>query len=425
MSRRLTRDEAWRLTGALLLVAALALRSPALALFGAGLLVAALCVTLWGRFALHGVAYRRRLGERRASFGEELPFEVQIDNRKPLPLPWLEAEDSLPAGLELAGRPLVLDRASGRSTLRQVVSLRWYERVRLTYRLRCRARGAFTLGPVRLATGDPFGFVAREARLAQYESLLVYPKVLPLTALGLPAQHPFGERADRRRLFDDPSRLAGVRPYQSSDSPRHIHWKASARLQSLQTRVYEPTTRHTLMLYVNLASFEGYWWASLNRDLLELAIVAAASVASWGLAQGYQVGLSTNGAAGGGAGSGAGRRPGEELGVAPAGNPQQRVRLLEALARISQFARTPLPAMLSRDRTRLPWGTTVVVVSAVFPEDVLRALLALRGAGHLPVALRIGGPPVTPLAGLVAFRLPEDLPWVDLPELPVGALQAA
>jgi hypothetical protein len=137
------------------------------------------------------------------------------------------------------------------------------------------------------------------------------------------------------------------------------------------------------------------------------------------------VGLSTNGAAGGGAGSGAGRRPGEELGVAPAGDPQQRVRLLEALARISQFARTPLPAMLSRDRTRLPWGTTVVVVSAVFPEDVLRALLALRGAGHLPVALRIGGPAVAPLTGLVAYHLPEGLPWMDLPELPVGALQAA
>ena len=425
MSRRLSRDEAWRLTGVILVIAALVLRSPPLALLGAGLLVASLCVGLWGHYALHGVEYHRRLGERRATFGEVVSLEVQIDNRKLLPLPWLEAEDSLPAGLEPVGRRLVADRATGRGTLRQVVSLRWYERVQLSYRVRCGARGAFTVGPVRLASGDPFGFVARESRRAQYDSLLVYPRVLPLTALGLPAQHPFGERADRRRLFDDPSRLAGVRPYLTSDSPRHVHWKASARLQSLQTRVYEPTTRHTLMLYVNLASFEGYWWASLNRELLELAIVAAASVASWGLAQGFQVGLATNGAAGGVFGAGVQMRPGEELGVAPAGDPQQRVRLLEALARVSQFARTPLPAMLSRDRTRLPWGTTVVVVSAVFPEDVLRSLLALRGAGHAPVVLRVGGPPVAPLAGLPAFHLPEDLPWATLPALPVGDLRAA
>ena len=103
----------------------------------------------------------------------------------------------------------------------------------------------------------------------------------------------------------------------AGDSPRHIHWKASARQQALQTRIYEPTTSHTLMLYLNLASFEGYWWAALNRDLLELSIVAAASVASWGLEQGYHVGLATNGSpAGGGDEIGSPPPPGPSIGCA-------------------------------------------------------------------------------------------------------------
>jgi uncharacterized protein (DUF58 family) len=292
--------------------------------------------------------------------------------------------------------------------LRQVLSLGWFERVRLRYRLRCGARGAFTLGPVRLASGDPFGFAAREVHLGVLDRLLVYPMVLPLSALGLPSRHPFGDGPDRRRLFDDPARLAGVRPYVAGDSPRHIHWKASARQQALQTRIYEPTTSHTLMLYLNLASFEGYWWAALNRDLLELSIVAAASVASWGLEQGYHVGLATNGSPAGG---------GDEIGIAPAAGAQHRVRLLEALARVSQFARTPLEGMLRRDRTRLPWGTTVVVVTAVLSPTILAALDALRGGGHAPAVLLVGGqsPPASP--GLPVFHIPEDVPWTDLPSI--------
>ncbi|HXI18929.1 MAG TPA: hypothetical protein VNM48_21395, partial [Chloroflexota bacterium] len=56
---RLTRQAAWMLTGVLLLMAALAFRSGALALLGAGLMAAAGSVTLWERHALSRIGYRR------------------------------------------------------------------------------------------------------------------------------------------------------------------------------------------------------------------------------------------------------------------------------------------------------------------------------------------------------------------------------
>jgi len=287
--------------------------------------------------------------------------------------------------------------------------LSWFERVRLRYRLRCTARGAYSFGPVRIRSGDPFGFTGREATLPVFDRVLVYPRIVSVEQLGLPSRHPFGDRRDPRRLFQDPTRIAGVRPYVVEDSPRHIHWKASARLQQLQTRVYEPTTSHTLMLYVNLASFEGFWWASLNRDLLELTIMTAASVAAWALEAGYQVGVTTNGAPAGGA---------DELAVPPAGDPQHLVRILDVLARISVFARTPLEGMLARDRTRLPWGTTVVVASAVLPEAVLQSLLAFESAGHTAAALLVGGrPPAGPIPGITTYHIPDDVPWARLDSL--------
>ena len=397
---RLTRQDAWMLTGALLLIAALAFRSGTVALLGGGLMAAAGSVTLWERYALSRIGYRRVLGERRAFFGEELPFSVEIENAKLLPLAWLEADDSVPFGLEVTGGPAAVGAEPGRASLRQLVSLGCYERVTLHYRLRCVQRGAFEMGPVHLRSGDPFGFAAREKTLPVYDRLLVYPRMVPVEQLGLPSRHPFGDARDPRRLFQDTTRMAGIRPYAAGDSPRQIHWKASARLQQLQSRVYEPTTSHTLMLYVNLATFEGYWWASLNQGLLELAITAAASVTRWGLEQAYQVGVATNGTPSGG---------GDELGVPPAGDAQQLVRALEALARISLFARTPLERLLARDRSRLPWGTTVVVISAVFPEPVMAAIGTLASLGHVPALIHIGdgtAPHVPP--GLLYHRVPEQ-----------------
>ncbi|HET7769086.1 MAG TPA: DUF58 domain-containing protein [Chloroflexota bacterium] len=399
---RLTRQDAWALTGLVLLAAALVYRNGAIALLGAGLLAAATSITLWERYALTRVSYRRILGERRAFFGEELPLVVEIENAKLLPLAWLEAEDSVPLDLEIAGGPAAVGYELGRSLLRQLVALRWYERVRLSYTLRCAARGSHQFGPVHLRSGDPFGFSAREATLQVYDRVLVYPRLVPLEQLGLPSRHPFGDARDPRRLFPDAARMAGVRQYAAGDSPRHIHWKASARMQALQTRVFEPTTSHTLMLYVNLASFEGYWWASLNKAQLELAITAAASIAKWGLEQDYHVGVSTNGAPSGG---------GEELGIPPAGDAQQLVRALETLARVSIFARTPLERLLARDRARLPWGTTVVVVSAVFPQAVLEVVGTLASLGHTASLVQIGGaaPQGVP-AGLLYYRVP-DVEW--------------
>src|SRR5204863_361308 len=85
---------------------------------------------------------------------------------------------------------------------------------------------AIALGPVKLRSGDPFGFGASEVTLNVYDRLLVYPRVVALESLGFPARHPFGDARDPRRLFQDPSRTAGIRPFVTGDSPRHIHWKA-------------------------------------------------------------------------------------------------------------------------------------------------------------------------------------------------------
>ena len=81
-------------------------------------------------------------------------------------------------------RELGLGSQGSEHTLGQVVSLSWFERARLRYRLRCNARGVFTIGPVLVRTGDPFGFAGREATLPVYDQVLVYPRIVPIERCG-------------------------------------------------------------------------------------------------------------------------------------------------------------------------------------------------------------------------------------------------
>jgi hypothetical protein len=56
---------------------------------------------LWNRYCLDRVEYKRRLSRDRVFFGEEIVYEIELTNRKPLPLPWLQIEDELPERVTL------------------------------------------------------------------------------------------------------------------------------------------------------------------------------------------------------------------------------------------------------------------------------------------------------------------------------------
>jgi uncharacterized protein (DUF58 family) len=396
-----------------LLVLSLVLRQPLLVL--AGLLVGALGAIpeLWYRYCLAGVVARRRLGERRAMFGDTVALTLSVENRKPLPLPWLELRDELPAGLPVAGTTLHPSYKQDRVVMESTLALWLYQRVTRRYAVRCVARGSYAFGPLLLRSGDPFGLLTREQRLEDVERLIVYPLVVPIARLGLPAQHPFGERTTRRRLIEDPLRVAGVRPYVAGDEPRRIHWKASARVGSPQSKVYEPATRHTLVLFVDMRTLDnpvlGY-----DPALFELALCTAASVVAWALEQGYAVGLYSNGtlapsddvAPAGAAGQGRddetpARRAARALAsgaaalrprVPPAAHTAQLPRALEVLARIYPYLGMPIERVVEAEQGNLPYGATVVYVgaAAMLGAGAVAAFERLRARGHAVTLLLVG-----------------------------------
>jgi uncharacterized protein (DUF58 family) len=427
-AERLRSRRPWYLIGLALLILSIILREPLIfagALFSFGLGV---IPELWYRFCFSGLVYRRQFEERRAFFGEPVTLRVVVENRKFLPLPWLEVEDEMPQKLTLHGGTLGPHFKPGRQTFINVFSLWWYQRVARRYQVSAVARGVHRLGPALLRSGDPFGLLNREENREQTDMLLVYPPILPIERFGLPARHPFGERAAPRLLLEDPLRVVGVREWQAGDGLRRVHWKATARSMTLQSKVYEPTTTYALALFLNVNAY-GKWVAGTNAPLLELLISAAASVAAWANEQGYAVGLFSNGVQVSIEGVEEGEEPAaatlqervaESLAASrvrlpPSSQREQLARVLEALARLVPYFGSPMERLLNTEQPRLPAGATIVLASAaqaISPEEIA-LLRQARARGHTVALLLAGNGPVE-APGIPTYRLGNEETWHEI-----------
>ena len=424
----------WYVACAVVIVLGAFLRQPLLLIVALLGLLVLLTADIWARYCLHDLRFERELSEQRVLFGEEITLSLKVENAKLLPLPWLEIEDSVPRSLNIRGRRARIQLRSNRATLENLFSPRWYERVTRRYTLACTTRGVHTFGPTSIRSGDLFGFTDRNETLENRQYLIIYPLVVPLNSFNIPARYPFGDRRAPRRLLEDPSRVIGVRDYTYGDDLRRVHWKATARTMQLQSKIYEPTTTYTLVMFLNVASqFDAYY--GIHPELQELSICATASVTDWALNEGYAVGLYANsmmympevgmqlpekqGQQASNLEAAQEMSVAEQLNrrrvqIPPSSNQDQRKRIMEALARIQGFFGSSIEEMIQRERTHLPAGATVVVITSSVGEPLLDTLSRLKQAGHAVTILMVGDNPVASrLAGIPVYHLGGEETWKE------------
>ncbi len=374
--------------------------------FGVMGLIATGIAWFWNRVALEELSYEREFSQPRTFAGEELGMSTILTNKKIVPLPWVRIRDTVPDHLDLIeGDGDVDKRIIQTQTIRQVTSIAWYERVSWDYRIQCVSRGLFTLGPAQLESGDPFGFLGNKERLFDSEDVLVYPRVVPLEELGVPPGRPLGEVRTGLRIYQDPSRPSGIRDYQLGDPLKTVDWKATARMQKLQVRTYEPSS-HTTVILVMAVDTTSPHWATYAPSTLERIIVAAASMASYAAEQEYMLGLFTNDM------PVVGHNP---LAVPTGRGPDQLGAVLGALAIVRSFAIAPMYSVLPEHARRFPMGSTLVVATAFVPPEFVGTLTDLKKRGFKIVVMYVGEEECPDLGeGIIVHELYQYL--IDLEE---------
>jgi uncharacterized protein (DUF58 family) len=191
--------------------------------------------------------------------------------------------------------------------------------------------------------GDLFGFFPREKRIAGDIQVIVYPRLVPLKPFSLPSRDFFGVPGAKTPV-QDPIYILGTRDYQHGRPARHIHWKASARHNRLQEKVFEPSEQKKVLLAVEVSQFEKAG-ASENFERT-LEVVGSLAVESH--QRSYALGFVTNGVVDGGPS------------ILPMGrSPHQLPAILEILARLKMRGNGSLAGMMCR-ALELPWGVSCV-----------------------------------------------------------------
>jgi len=323
--------------------------------------------------------------------------EVEVQNQGRLSVPWLILEDSLPREvlaqiprrLKTEGQRLALTRLAPGAT------------ASLKYQVTFLMRGYYQLGPLLLETGDVFGLHRRFRVATEPHFAMVLPKVLPLRGYNLASRRPIGEIRVMHQLFEDPTRLASIRPYQPGDPLNRIHWRATARTGEIHCRVYESSrvAGATFLLDFHERSYQGGGAAASA----ELAVVTVVSLANAVFLMGRQIGFVSNGRDA----ADRIREEGWSAGFATRGDARRRAggtpantrlrpvvvttqkggdrfgQILETLARLEHTDGMEFSEMLEEAASEIPRDATLVAVLRRVTPDTAASLGELARRGYL------------------------------------------
>lgn len=416
------------LPGAILLLSIGVVFQLGLLVYAMYALLGVILLSRWlARHWIDNVTARRESNRHEVEIGDRVAVIVDLENSSRLPVPWLLVEDSLPKDA-LACRPPKL-KVEGRRVALLQFGPGGHRSIR--YQLTFSTRGYYQLGPLMLESGDLFGLHRRFKVVTEPHFVMVYPKVIPLSGYELSSRRPIGEIRMTHRLFEDPTRMAGVREYQRGDSFNRIHWKATARTGELHSRIYDPSTvaGATIILDFHLKMYP----AQGEPHRSELAITTVASLANAICQMGQQIGLVTNGrdaadrireegwrrdfrtrdAVKQNVGMNASSDRLSPVIVETRRGYEQFQRIRESLARLELTDGLSFAELLLEATSRLPRDATVVAVLGDVTTEAAIALGNLRRSGFAVYAIVVLQGGDTSLGGADGTRFLESDGMVD------------
>ncbi len=251
----------WALTGAGLALFLLWLffGESELLLAGSFLVLASALALLYVRIARPQLAIARHLSASTVHDGDSASVSVILFNSGTRSVSNVHIEDEV-VGLG--------------SALFGMARLRPGQKASASYRVTCRPRGVYAVGPTRAHTSDPLGLAEFELEPGPLDRVVVFPAIEELSELPVSG----GRDPDHQVVVPDRSHQRGdeffsLREFQSGDDLRRIHWPYSAKTDDLMIRQLETPRRPRALVFLDVrtSSYE-------SAAAFEAAVSGAASV---------------------------------------------------------------------------------------------------------------------------------------------------
>ena len=325
----------------------------------------ALLLTGFGGMLILGFLWayslKRRLSlEREVRFswkqvGDRLQERVSLDNHGWAPGYWVEIDDH--SDMREYDISSVIEVGSRHSQ-------KWH-----TQGI-CNNRGLYTLGPVTLTSGDPFGIFEVTVDYDDSVNMMVSPQVVPLPEIEIASGGRVGQGRSIVKSLVQTVTSAGVREYAPGDSLRWLHWPTTARLGEPYIRVFDDEPASDWHILLDLDAEVQVGEGHLSTE--EHGIILAASLVNQGLETGKTVGFVAQGD--------------DLIWHPPDFGDAHLWSILRSLA-TAQLGDLSLTHLLERARTMFGPRTSLIIITANVSLDWLDSLELLRRNGIVPTIL--------------------------------------
>lgn len=325
---------------------------------------------LWARQMAWGVTIERKRRYGWAQVGDVLEERFVMHNDSSVPVLWAEVRDlsDLP-GYDASRAVGLGSRDSTRWTTEGV----------------CERRGVYSLGPLEVHVGDPFGLFEVILQHRYMETFVVYPPIAALPPLIEPRGMTRGAARANIRSLELTTNASSVRHYTPGDALNRIHWRTTARRstsdrEEIFVKEFDLEPSGDIWLILDL---HARWLVGEGAESTEeYAVIIAASLANDMLRRNHAVGLIAYGE--------------EPVVIPPQKGYQQLWELLRVLAGVHSVSQTPLGDVLKHVEPIIGRGTSATLITpSCDPEwlDGLSALLrrGIHSTGLLLDASSFGG----------------------------------
>jgi uncharacterized protein (DUF58 family) len=344
------RPSGWTQAAVMIMVVGAAAASAPVVFIGGALLVIRVLADRWPRKVLSSLVYERSVSPTSTVVGDPVQVTLSLWNQSRLPIAWAGSDDTL--SQLLATRPAAVE-------LSTAGPMRPFERVTRRVAVIPTRRGVHEVGPVRVRVAEHFGTQSPFVDVPDEPlTILARPLMVPVVGAS-PRTAPLAQARARRSLFVDPTLFVGVRPYQSGDPLRSVHWRASAREGKLQAKRFEPALSRQQVIVLDVQTVEGpYWMLNYDEDLFEDLCVAALSMARANVVADAACGF---------AAAGFTRTTQRFAWLPPRADRGQIERIGDLLARLTTESSAPLSELLAWLPRRIARGTTIVILTGRHP----------------------------------------------------------
>ncbi|HUF97006.1 MAG TPA: DUF58 domain-containing protein [Ilumatobacter sp.] len=228
----------------------------------AALLIAAVGAHMGGRLEIE-----RRIPNPRVARGDSIQLVYRAQNR---------SRRSTVAGE-------ITDHCDGIEARVAVPALSRLSRLDVPSTLATGRRGIFPVGPSIFERLDPFGLAVGQRTFSSSGSVIVHPRVVPISAPRGDHQSVDSDAAMRRAASDPLSGFVSLRQYVDGDDPRLIHWPTTARMGTMMVREHVEIRRPSFTIMIDTDR------DAATADDFEEMVDVGASIAVHALQHGIEV----------------------------------------------------------------------------------------------------------------------------------------